>query len=338
MATTKAEAGKALGAATNDIKTFAEKDEAARQAHRVELQKGIPCAPNGWVTAPDWLQTFHIGGVAWHDSDEHIKYLIQLKESRVTAEAYNQPNDYACPVALHLAYLQKCEESREHQNRLGELCGDRERKKLDTVMQGHHQQLCWDLCQLAKLLKRRGASVVIPTLGEVGHQQCLRLAHAKGLLALQQLNQGATDLAGKALEGALGATKKNIAQVIEEQGGDNLLVASLLAAARENFDRHGSVPSASYTEVGYQAQRAAVLQSEAAVTARRATPDAYASPDVPMPATRDNTKCVICMDAERCVRFMPCEHLACCQACAVATDRCCICRGRIESTDHVILS
>ena len=41
MATTKAEAGKALGAATNDIKTFAEKDEAARQAHREELQKAI---------------------------------------------------------------------------------------------------------------------------------------------------------------------------------------------------------------------------------------------------------------------------------------------------------
>ena len=337
MATTKAEAGKALGAATNDIKTFAEKDAAARQAHREELQKGIPCMPNGWVTAADWLQTFRIGGVAWHDSDEHITYLTQLREARVTAEAFNTPNDYACPVALHLTYLQKCDESRANQNRLGEMCGARERKALDTVMQGHHQQLCWDLCQLAKLLKDRAATVTVPTLGNVGHQQCLRLAHAQGLLSLKLLNAGATELSGKALEGSLGATKKNIAQVIEEQGGDNLLVASLLAAAKENFDRHGSVSAASYAETGYQAQPSEGAQPQGLVAVRRAA--AAASPEVLAPVAPDgNTNCVICMSAERCVRFMPCEHMACCQACAAATERCCICRGRIERTDRVILS
>jgi hypothetical protein len=223
---TKAEAGKALGKVTNSIKANLDKTEEERQANRHELQKAIPCAAGGWVTAENWLETFPITRIDWHDSEEHIKYLVSLKKARETAEAYNTPNDYACPVGLHLIYLKMCAAYRTNvQDTIAEFISDKEHKALANVEQGHHQQICWDLTQLAKALKKTGGKVAVPTLGFVTAKKCLELAYSEGLLSLKQLNGAEIDLNPDSVQAALGATKKNIAQVLEEQGSDNAKVA-----------------------------------------------------------------------------------------------------------------
>jgi hypothetical protein len=56
-------------------------------------------------------------------------------------------------------------------------------------------------------------------------KKCLELAHSEGLLSLKQLNGAEIDLNPASVQAALGATKKNIAQVLEEQGSDNAKVA-----------------------------------------------------------------------------------------------------------------
>ena len=44
----------------------------------------------------------------------------------------------------------------------------------------------------------------------------------------------------------------------------------------------------------------------------------------------DRLQCVICVDAERSVLFLPCSHVAACGGCAARLDECPICRGAIE--------
>lgn len=336
---TKAEAGKALGKVTNSIKENLEKTVEERQANRHELQKAIPCAAGGWVTAEHWLGTFTINGIDWHDTEEHIKYLLLLKDARETAEAYNTPNDYACPVGLHLTYLKMCFVHRtDVHDLLGDAISDKERKALANVEQGHNQQICWDLTQLAKALKKTGGTVTVPTLGSVTSKDCLELAHSKGHLSLKQLNGAETDLHPASLQAALGATKKNIAQVLEEQGSDNAKVAAFLASAKENYDRHGSVSDASYQEMGYRKQPAVGAPEGNASIARRCSTDPEPAERVGHLAANDSTTCIICMEAERTVVFMPCTHFACCQSCASVTSHCCICRAVIESASRVIVS
>ena len=43
----------------------------------------------------------------------------------------------------------------------------------------------------------------------------------------------------------------------------------------------------------------------------------------------DRLQCVICVDAERSVLFLPCSHVAACGGCAARLDECPICRGAI---------
>lgn len=44
-----------------------------------------------------------------------------------------------------------------------------------------------------------------------------------------------------------------------------------------------------------------------------------------------NNECVICMDEESIITFLPCGHLCCCIGCAVSTDRCPLCRSDITN-------
>lgn len=45
---------------------------------------------------------------------------------------------------------------------------------------------------------------------------------------------------------------------------------------------------------------------------------------------KEERQCKICMDDDVSVVFFPCGHLACCPKCAVAVDKCPICRKDIE--------
>ena len=44
---------------------------------------------------------------------------------------------------------------------------------------------------------------------------------------------------------------------------------------------------------------------------------------------RDDRSCIICMDAEPCMLFMPCGHLVTCVQCAPELQLCCVCRAPI---------
>jgi len=49
------------------------------------------------------------------------------------------------------------------------------------------------------------------------------------------------------------------------------------------------------------------------------------------------TVCVVCMEHDREVLFLPCKHLCTCSECAARLIICCICRQRIEERVNVFL-
>ena len=50
---------------------------------------------------------------------------------------------------------------------------------------------------------------------------------------------------------------------------------------------------------------------------------------------RDRIECTVCMEAERSVLFLPCQHAATCAGCAAELEECPICRAAIV-TKHVM--
>ena len=157
QASAKHSAGVALAASTNHIKSFCSLLPAEAEPHRAKLKEKIPTIPGGWVTAQDWLNTLGPLDPVLSDS-QATKYYRLLRESRETAQAFMTLDDFACPVALHIGYLDSCE-ARKTQMELLRVSGldvERERRDLRTAMQGHHQQLAWDMVELAKALKNAG--------------------------------------------------------------------------------------------------------------------------------------------------------------------------------------
>ena len=45
----------------------------------------------------------------------------------------------------------------------------------------------------------------------------------------------------------------------------------------------------------------------------------------------DDSKCVVCIDAKKCVAIMPCKHMCVCEECIELLKTCPICRIDIES-------
>ena len=280
--------------------------------------------------AKDWLLTLGPLRPAVVES-ESVKYLNALREARECAQAYETLNDFACPVALHLAYL---EESAARSLQLDVLLAagvevPGEQAELRTAVQGHHQQLSWDLVELAKRLAQRGghARVDVPRMGRVGRSEVLEAAEKHARESHRMLAEGETTLTGPALQGASGAAKKNIALVLTEVGAEHALIDALLNAAKHNYDAHGSVPEAAYQEVGAlpppQAAAAAARQRDAPRTE---------------PGLAEAGLCIICTAQERSIMFQPCRHVCCCAACASAWDATCpVCRQPIASQLAVIL-
>lgn len=50
------------------------------------------------------------------------------------------------------------------------------------------------------------------------------------------------------------------------------------------------------------------------------------------------SECVVCMDAEVCVLFVPCGHLCCCNQCQSSLDECPMCRATVEKRVKIIQS
>ncbi|XP_056313989.1 E3 ubiquitin-protein ligase LRSAM1 [Danio aesculapii] len=59
------------------------------------------------------------------------------------------------------------------------------------------------------------------------------------------------------------------------------------------------------------------------------TPSAPLTPTTPNP-DRFNSECVVCMELESQVIFLPCGHVCCCQTCSDALQSCPLCRGSIS--------
>lgn len=59
------------------------------------------------------------------------------------------------------------------------------------------------------------------------------------------------------------------------------------------------------------------------------TPSAPLTPTTPNP-DRFNSECVVCMEFESQVIFLPCGHVCCCQTCSDALQSCPLCRGSIS--------
>ena len=49
-------------------------------------------------------------------------------------------------------------------------------------------------------------------------------------------------------------------------------------------------------------------------------------------------ECIVCMDDERSILFLPCRHVACCTACADALRKCPVCRQRIDERLRIAIS
>ena len=51
----------------------------------------------------------------------------------------------------------------------------------------------------------------------------------------------------------------------------------------------------------------------------------------------DNMKCSICLDNNKCMLFLPCKHVSCCEKCAENLDSCPLCRNPIQSKIKIYL-
>ena len=49
----------------------------------------------------------------------------------------------------------------------------------------------------------------------------------------------------------------------------------------------------------------------------------------------DNLKCSICLDNNKCMLFLPCKHVSCCEKCAENLNNCPLCRALIQSIEDV---
>ena len=269
------------------------------------------------MTAQDWLNTLGPLEPVLSDS-QATKYYRLLRESRETAQAFMTLDDFACPVALHIGYLDSCEARKSEIERLraSGLDVERERADLRTSMQGHHQQLSWDMVELAKALKNAGRDALadVPGLGTVSRKDILKHAEKHGRESHRMLAAGETHLTGPALHGAFGATKKNIALVLMEAGTDSDQIQALLSLARVNYDAHGDVQPASYREVG-------------AGPAQR----------VEFSAKRAKVEASLCRHSSASSSAIR-NHACCCADCAAACgEKCPVCRRRIVSSAEIVI-
>ncbi|RXN10340.1 E3 ubiquitin- ligase LRSAM1 [Labeo rohita] len=60
------------------------------------------------------------------------------------------------------------------------------------------------------------------------------------------------------------------------------------------------------------------------------TPSTPLTPTAPCPDRFNSSECVVCMEDESQVIFLPCGHVCCCQTCSSALQSCPLCRGSIS--------
>uniref|UniRef100_A0A8C1NB82 Leucine rich repeat and sterile alpha motif containing 1 n=1 Tax=Cyprinus carpio TaxID=7962 RepID=A0A8C1NB82_CYPCA len=60
------------------------------------------------------------------------------------------------------------------------------------------------------------------------------------------------------------------------------------------------------------------------------TPNTPLTPTAPSPDRFSSSECVVCMEHESQVIFLPCGHVCCCQTCSSALQSCPLCRGSIS--------
>uniref|UniRef100_A0A671Q538 E3 ubiquitin-protein ligase LRSAM1-like n=1 Tax=Sinocyclocheilus anshuiensis TaxID=1608454 RepID=A0A671Q538_9TELE len=60
------------------------------------------------------------------------------------------------------------------------------------------------------------------------------------------------------------------------------------------------------------------------------TPSTPLTPTAPSPDSWSSSECVVCMEHESQVIFLPCGHVCCCQTCSDALQSCPLCRGSIS--------
>uniref|UniRef100_A0A673K8Z9 E3 ubiquitin-protein ligase LRSAM1-like n=1 Tax=Sinocyclocheilus rhinocerous TaxID=307959 RepID=A0A673K8Z9_9TELE len=60
------------------------------------------------------------------------------------------------------------------------------------------------------------------------------------------------------------------------------------------------------------------------------TPNTPLTPTAPSPDRFSSSECVVCMEHESQVIFLPCGHVCCCQTCSNALQSCPLCRGSIS--------
>jgi hypothetical protein len=148
------------------------------------------------------------------------------------------------------------------------------------------------------------------------------------------LKEGRTSLKGLAGEAATGACKKNIGNALSEQRGHSAVVGALMMSAKDSYDKSGVVSASSYREIGVEsaAKRRKVNDEELH------KPSSVACLQEP-PEERNVAvnQCVICMEAEKNIKFAPCNHIACCGDCAKHCDVCPLCRARPTSSERVFL-
>lgn len=51
----------------------------------------------------------------------------------------------------------------------------------------------------------------------------------------------------------------------------------------------------------------------------------------------ENLKCSICLTEEKCMLFMPCKHISCCEGCSRAINDCPLCRQKITSKIKIFM-
>jgi hypothetical protein len=51
----------------------------------------------------------------------------------------------------------------------------------------------------------------------------------------------------------------------------------------------------------------------------------------------ESTKCVVCMDSTRQIRFEPCGHMNTCSVCAKDLAKCPVCSAKVDAKQHVFV-
>ena len=114
-----------------------------------------------------------------------------------------------------------------------------------------------------------------------------------------------------------------LAQVVSAQAG------TLVKVKKEKTALEGEVEDQEQVMEG-QARIIQKAKTEKAELARKAAAEGSRADRL-----EDRIQCIICMEQDRAVMFLPCAHLTCCQGCSEQLSECPICRANIEKR-HIV--